>query len=133
MDDRHVPMPFANQLVLAAADIGEPEFSRQYDALSRSANHTTIYVSRWDGALAASSKLHKGGRVGLNPVSRGTMDVVDTNGLDTSLLDVNHGYLFDSQPVLYDLYEIVEDEKTPERRAALYRDDGACCWSFDHR
>lgn len=61
------------------------------------------------------------------------MDVVDTNGLDTSLFDVNHGYLFDSQPVLYDLYEIIDDDKAAERRAALHRDDGDCCWSFDHR
>ena len=93
----------------------------------------TLYVSRWDGALRASRELHKGDRVGLRPISRGGMDVIDTNGLDTSDLDVNHGYLFDSQPVLTDLFELVEADLPPARRSGIPRDEGYCCWNFEHR
>jgi esterase/lipase superfamily enzyme len=130
---RKAVLPISPNVILAAADIGEPEFSQLSGSLSQSTQRVTLYVSRWDGALRASGELHKGDRVGLRPVSRGGMDVIDTNGLDTSDLDVNHGYLFDSQPVLTDLFELVEADLPPARRSGIRRDEGYCCWNFEHR
>jgi esterase/lipase superfamily enzyme len=133
LDDQKAPMPISENVVLAAPDIGESEFVRESDALRHSARRVTLYVSQWDGALRLSSGLHKGDRVGLNPVFRNGMDTIDTNGIDTSLLDLKHSYLFDSQPVLYDLFQLMQTDLDPNRRVGIYRDQGACCWSFEHR
>jgi esterase/lipase superfamily enzyme len=129
---REVTMPISTNVVLAAADIGEAEFSQLSGALSQSTQRVTLYVSRWDGALRASGALHKGDRIGLRPISRSGMDVIDTNGLDTSFLDLNHGYLFDSQPVVTDLSELVEADLPPTKRSLVRRPDGYCCWNFEH-
>jgi esterase/lipase superfamily enzyme len=125
--------PLFNNIVLAAADIKDAEFSQGSDALRNSSRRITLYVSTWDGALLASSGLHKADRVGMEPVQRPGMDVVDTRGLDTSLLDFNHGYLFDSQPVLVDLFQIVHDDKGPNSRVGIRETRDGCCWAFEHR
>jgi hypothetical protein len=56
-------------------------------------------VSRRDIALGVSSALHRETRIGLKGTCPDGMDVIDTEGQDTSARDFYHGYLFDSQPV----------------------------------
>jgi hypothetical protein len=59
-------------------------------------------------------------------------DFFDTEGQDTSARDFYHGYLFDSQPVLYDLGGILQG-LPPEARVGMAQADGKCFWVFEHR
>ncbi len=122
-----------NNIVLAAADINEAQFSQASDALRSSSRRITLYVSTWDAALLASYGLHKMDRIGMQPVQRQGMDVINTEGRDTSLRGFNHGYLFDSQPVLFDLSQLLHDNLGPESRRGIRKADHQGCWTFKHR
>ena len=125
------PGAFAN-IIFAAPDVDEPTFDQCSSALRQEAGRVTIYVSTWDGALLASSGLHKGFRVGLVPAAHDGMDVIDTEGMDTSATNLKHSYLFDSQPVLHDLF-LVTENYPPDRRDSVARTNDGCCWKFEHR
>jgi esterase/lipase superfamily enzyme len=125
--------PLFDNVVLAAADVNEPLFGQISPSICRAASRVTLYVSSWDGALMLSSGLHKGTRVGLLPVHREGMDVVDTLGLDTSLRNLKHSYLFDSQPVLTDMYYLIRKDFPPQERSGLEPTHDGCCWQFEHR
>lgn len=125
------PGRFKN-IIFAAADIDENNFTQAAPKLKTYAGRITIYVSGWDLALQASSALHEGSRVGLHPRCWDGMDVVDTQGQDTSIRDFNHSYLFDSQPVLYDLGGVLQGTP-PDARLGIREPDNECFWVFAHR
>jgi esterase/lipase superfamily enzyme len=125
------PGRFKN-IVFAAADLDQQNFQQASPELKGVAERVTVYVSGRDIALGVSSALHEETRIGFKGTCRDGMDVIDTEGQDTSAQDFYHGYLFDSQPVLYDLGGVLRG-LPPEGRVGIAQAEGKCFWVFEHR
>jgi esterase/lipase superfamily enzyme len=124
--------PFSN-VILAAADIDEDIFPQVASALTSSSSRVTLYVSKWDAALELSNKLHQGTRVGRTVVCRNGMDVIDAQNADKSLLGLYHGYVFDSDLVLDDLFALAWHGDIPQERAHVHQSDDHCTWNLQPR
>jgi len=115
---------FAN-VILAAADVDPYTFNDVAPAIYRVAQRTTLYVSEWDSALRASSFLHRDDRVGLQPEAYHGVDVVDTTGADTSLIQrFGHSYVFDSDDILRDIAALIHHSDPPEIRTGIHQERG---------
>ena len=107
-------------IMLAAADVSAALFKQcatTYAALA--AHRVTNYTYKADKALLASRKLHDQARVGLEPpvfIHNG-IDTISASDLDLDLL--GHGYIASAEPLLYDLGQLIHDNKPPQQRARL--------------
>jgi esterase/lipase superfamily enzyme len=122
-----------DNVALAAADVDEKTFDEFSPALRNASGRVTLYVSQWDVALALSTARHLGYRVGLVPVRRDGMDVIDTDGLQASDKNLKHSYLFESQFVLVDLFYLIRHDDGPDSRVSLVQSANRCCWQFEKR
>lgn len=107
-------------IILAAADVTAPLF-KQYAATyaALAAHRVTNDTYKVDKALIVSRKLHDQSRVGLEPpvfVHDG-VDTISALELDLDLL--GHGYIASAEPLLYDLAQVVHDNKPPRQRSRL--------------
>jgi esterase/lipase superfamily enzyme len=130
--DRKYKSPHLREIVFAAPDVDPNTFNNFSRAVVGGAAKVTVYVSRWDSALRVSSGLHGGDRVGLTRVQWPGMDVIDTRGMETSLVRrLGHSYLFDSGPVLNDLAYLMKGLGPENRQEITQAQDG--CWQLQHR
>jgi esterase/lipase superfamily enzyme len=107
-------------IMLAAADVTATLF-KQYAATyaALAAHRVTNYTYKADKALIVSRKLHDQSRVGLEPpvfVHDG-IDTISVSELDLDVL--GHGYIASAEPLLYDLAQLVHDNKPPRQRSRL--------------
>lgn len=108
------------QIILAAPDVDIDlfrELAAVYPTLSQ---RTTMYVSAKDRALALSSWLQDSDRAGFTPpvtIVSG-IDTVEATKIDVSTL--GHCYYAEAAPVLYDIGDLLQDDKPPARRLRLH-------------
>jgi hypothetical protein len=124
-----------DNVVLAAPDVDEVNFSQAAGALRRIARRVTIYVSEWDGALAASN-IGQADRVGSRLVPRAGIDVVDTVDCDRPpdfFGVLGHSYLYNSDMVLHDLGSLINESQAPEQRIGTDPAGPAGCWRLEKR
>lgn len=110
-----------DRVVLAAPDIDADRFRRDLaPALSRVANHVTLYASSDDKALVASKQVHgypRAGESGESIVVVPGIETVDVSGIDLSLL--GHSYYGNDLSMLHDLYQVVRDRLPARQRRQL--------------
>jgi esterase/lipase superfamily enzyme len=107
------------QIILAAPDLDVDLFKQLATAYPKISDRTTMYVSARDKALAMSSWLQDSDRAGFTPpitVMDG-IDTVEVTDIDLTLL--GHGYFAEAEPVLYDIKELIDSSKPPEKRLRL--------------
>jgi esterase/lipase superfamily enzyme len=107
--------PFG-QIILAAPDVSPILFKNEATAYQKIADRTTLYVSRKDKALLASSRMHKNSRAGFSPPVTivPTIDTIDVSDTDPSLL--GHGYCMDNRDVLRDMHSLLNKNQPPDDR-----------------
>lgn len=120
------------QVLLAAPDVSVRLFHDLARVYPRLSNRTTLYISPADRAVAASSWLHRGDRVGFSP------PITVVEGIDTvvvpgfNLLDLGHGYFAEAGAVLHDMFDLLHGNLAPDRRQRLERqltDSGLSYWT----
>jgi|GEM_PF-6148891 len=110
--------PFA-QILLAAPDISQSLFrqlAREYPKISE---RTTLYVSSKDKALGLSRWLQDTPRAGFTPPVTVVPDIDTVEVTDIDLTLLGHTYFAEAAAVLYDMKELIDDNKPPGRRARL--------------
>jgi esterase/lipase superfamily enzyme len=107
--------PFG-QIILAAPDVSPTLFKNEATAYQSIADRTTLYVSRKDKALSASSWIHGNSRTGFSPPITivPTIDTIDVSNTDLNLL--GHGYCMEDWNVLRDMHSLLNENKPPESR-----------------
>ena len=118
---------------LSKATIDADAFPQIAGPLTSSAKRVTLYVSKWDQALELSTKLHQGNRIGRTLVCHPGMDVIDAQNADKSLLGLYHGYVFDSDLVLDDLFNVIHHGDAPSERAHVHPNNDLCTWRLEPR
>ena len=107
-------------IMLAAADMTAALFKQCAKTyVSLAAHRVTNYTYKADKALMASRKLHDQERVGLEPpvFFYDGVDTISASELDLDLL--GHGYVATADPLLYDLGQLIHDNKPPGKRDRL--------------
>lgn len=109
-----------SQVVLAAPDIDEGRFKQISRAFGKY-EQVTLYASRADRAILASTKLHKLNRAGnaSPPIVIGGLSTVDVTSAGADMFGLGHSYFATSKTVFRDLYYIIKERFTPDRRAGI--------------
>jgi len=104
------------QILLAAPDIDVDLFNQLAIAYPTISERTTMYVSAKDKALAMSSFLQDSNRAGFTPpvTLMDGIDTIEVTNIDLTIL--GHGYFAEAAPVLYDIKELIADNKPPDKR-----------------
>lgn len=124
-----------HEIVLAAPDIDADEFKRDIaPALTRAAQHVTLYASSHDQALVASRFVHgyaRAGDSGEGIVVVPGIETVDVSRIDTSLL--GHSYYGGCGPIIKDLTAVLRDFRSAPERTWLRsaERDGVTYWIYD--
>jgi len=110
-----------HEVLLTAPDIDAEIFRRDIaPAIVNTARRVTLYASSHDAALEASRKVHgypRAGESGENIIVIPGIDTIDVSAVDTSLM--GHSYYGDSDTVLVDMAQLLQEEKPPDLRARL--------------
>ena len=131
----HRPAAFTpGEAAFVAADVYVPLFRQQLPGLLDAAEgRMTLYASRGDRALWASSILHAAERIGhiqgTGPFIARGIETIDATTVDTSLLGIRHGYFSDRVTVLDDLGTLLRERKRAGQRLGLSKPGGY--WAFD--
>ena len=111
-----------NQIVLASPDVDAGQFARVAQRIARLARGVTLYASANDLALAASRRLHGGGRRAGDvptggPVIVAGVDSIDVSEIGTSVLGIGHAEYVDRSELLADIALLMrKGERPPDRR-----------------
>ena len=120
------------QILLAAPDIDVDLFNQLAVAYPLISDRTTMYVSAKDRALSVSSWLQDSDRAGFTPpiTTLDGIDTIEVTNIDLTLL--GHGYFAEAAPVLYDMKDLMEANKEPEKRLRIQARDasGRKYWSI---
>lgn len=111
-------VPFG-QMLLAAPDIDAALFRDLAKLYPQLGQHTTLYVSSKDKALAASGIVHDHPRAGYTPpvtVVPG-IDTVEVSNVDLTFL--GHGYYAAARNVLHDMHNLIMHGSPPKSRMGL--------------
>src|SRR5262249_54469248 len=108
-------------LIFAAPDEDSTVFRNLATAHATIADHTTLYLSSHDRALASSGLIHKAPRAGFVPPVTlvDGIDAIEVMNVDLTLL--GHGYYGAAEAVLYDMRELLIHNTAPDLRARLSR------------
>lgn len=111
------------QIVLAAPDVDAQVFSQLASTLRASCERVTLYASSRDLALRASKIAHAYPRAGESGGNIGNLprivDRIDASAVDTNLL--GHSYYGDNRSVLADIFSLVRDGFSPDKRFGMVR------------
>jgi esterase/lipase superfamily enzyme len=114
-----VKLPIGH-IILAAADVAAEKLTQTAAAYRGLATRSvTNYSYKADVALMTSRELHDRPRAGLEPpifLHQG-FDSISASELDLDLL--GHGYIATAEPLLYDLSQLINDNKPPNKRTRL--------------
>jgi esterase/lipase superfamily enzyme len=124
--------PF-NQIILAAPDVEPTLFENEATTYQSIADRTTLYISKKDKALWASSLIHTNSRTGFSPPVTivPAIDTIDVSNTDLSLL--GHGYCMEDRDVLHDMYDLLTTDRHPDDRYGLVpkKQDSQKYWSIE--
>lgn len=111
------------QIFLAAADLDRDLFLDLAHLYPRHAERTTLYTSRTDLAVYASSRIHSAPRVGLfDPVTRAEgIDTVCVPDFNVDLL--GHSYCAQAEAILSDMGTLLRTNQAPPRQRIEEVDD----------
>lgn len=121
------------QLILGAADIDQTEFRN--NILPKFKNiglRRTLYTSDHDIAMKASSKFRIG-RLRLGQIAESMFLDQDIDTIEASNIvsDSSHGYLFESETLLSDLFYLINENLSPsQRRLREIKKDPLRYWLF---
>lgn|GEM_PF-1822075 len=109
-----------SQVVLAAPDVDEGRF-KQISKTFEKYEQVTLYASRADRAILASTKFHKLNRAGnaSPPLVISGLSTVDVTSAGADMFGLGHSYFATSKTVFRDLYYIIKERFTPDRRAGI--------------
>ncbi len=103
-------LPVLHQLVLAAPDIDAGTLKEMAQSIASVSNHTTLYSSSKDKAIALSCGLHRYPRAGGKPVLiLPGFETIDASEVDSDWLA--HSYFASTWPLLADIYELLRYDK----------------------
>jgi esterase/lipase superfamily enzyme len=125
---REVPALRLNEVVLVAGDVAREDFKQYFSGdVAKTAGRFTIYSTRTDFALFASSAVHHEARVGYGALPDGPfvfkgLDAVDATDAVVDIL--SHGYHLNSKLPQTDLLAVLNGE-TVERRGCVEWTDPA--------
>jgi esterase/lipase superfamily enzyme len=120
--------PF-HHLIFAAPDVDAAVFRDLARDCRDIANHSTLYVSSHDRAIASSGIIHQAPRAGFVPpvtIVKG-IDTIEVSNVDLTLL--GHGYYGAAEGVLYDMRELLVYD-TPAKSRARVSDSGQGYWQI---
>jgi esterase/lipase superfamily enzyme len=133
--DKPSAPPRFGQIILAAADMDRDALRERVPVLTKLAERITLYVSTVDRALLYGRRFHKGeqpraGEGGKGLVVMPGMDTVDVTSVSESF--IGHSYFGISRGVLGDIYELLHNNRPPEKRFGLFRvkDPEGDYWAF---
>jgi esterase/lipase superfamily enzyme len=124
-----IPRPVFHHLIFAAPDVFVTEFDFALSRLRNQSNRITLYVSERDRPLECSMTFHNGnaraGQAGAHIVPRVDVDTIDVTLADpqqpaSAPCRGNHSYIFENEPVITDLHQLVNLDAPPDRRRRLY-------------
>lgn len=109
-----------SQVVLAAPDVDAGRF-RQIARIFEKYEQVTLYASRADRAILASAKLRRLNRAGdaSPPIVLKDLSTIDVTSAGAEMFGLGHSYFATSQTVFRDLYYIIKERFTPDRRAGI--------------
>ena len=114
--------PF-NQIVLTAPDIDLGTFTQLAQAIvGNVGQRITLYASSNDVALQLSKKYQKYQRAGdtvPDVLVLSGIDTIDVSAVDTSFF--GHSYYVENRSVLRDIFELIREGASPDRRFGLRR------------
>jgi esterase/lipase superfamily enzyme len=125
-------MPVAiGHIVLAAADMTAAffeQYAHLYAQLAR--KRVTNYTHRGDRALTLSVAVNGTERVGLEPpvFVHPALDTVSVSALDLDLL--GHGYVASAAPLLYDVADLLHNDRAPHERVRCQRHESGAYWTL---
>ena len=107
------------QIFLAAPDISPTLFRNLAEVYPDNSERTTLYVSRKDRALGASSWLHHTDRVGLMPPATVVRDIDTIEVSSVDVTQLGHSYIGDADALLYDMRTLIMNNTPPDKRIRL--------------
>jgi esterase/lipase superfamily enzyme len=120
--DKGADLSHVSELILAAADFNEVEFSdvaRGYAQMRQTGTHTTIYAASNDFALRCSKIVHSYYRLGESSPKMAIftdIDSVDASNAAPGRRAFGHSYVSDSMEVLGDMQDVVLQHLAPGSR-----------------
>lgn len=107
------------QIILAAPDVDKDIFENLAQVYPTISDRTTLYISSKDLAVKASELVHDYPRAGFfPPVTRVPgIDTIIVSNIDMSVL--GHGYFAEAAAVLYDMFQLLQNNAPPDRRIRL--------------
>lgn len=117
-------VPLLDQVVLAAPDVAVDEFGQLVVKAAPAAQHFTLYVSKGDTALQASSFLNDMARAGDS--SEGVLilpgvDTIDATAAESDV--VGHSYYGENRAILADIFSLLKTGMPPDQRFGLQAAD----------
>lgn len=108
------------QIILAAPDVDADVFSKLAIIYPTVSSRTTLYTSTKDWALQASAIFHQFDRAGFYPPIAliPGIDTVQVSNVELTLL--GHSYYAQAGTVLNDMFDLIHDNKEPNKRIRLY-------------
>jgi esterase/lipase superfamily enzyme len=110
------------QVALTAPDIDAAVFRQLAATLTRAAQRVTLYASGSDRALQASQRFQgyqRAGDTNPNVVVVNGIETIDVSATDTDLIGIGHSYYGDRKSVLADLFYLIKEGLSADRRAGL--------------
>lgn len=115
-----------SQIVLAAPDVDTGRF-KQIAKVFGHYDQVTLYASRDDRAIKVSRAVKSLPRAGdaNPPIVMTGLSTVDVTAVAGELFGMGHSYIAATSPVFRDLYYIIQEGLSPEKRAGIRKcDDG---------
>ncbi|MDO6142745.1 alpha/beta hydrolase [Paenarthrobacter aurescens] len=114
-------------IILAAPDVDVPLFRRLATAYPAISDRTTMYVSKWDGALALAKALQTSDRAGFSPPVTVLPDIDTVQVRSFDLSTFGHGYYAKARGVIADMQSVLlglgQNQERIQMRAEPPSDD----------
>jgi esterase/lipase superfamily enzyme len=113
------------EVVMAAPDIDQATFRLNYaPKLLNLGPRFTLYASSYDLALGSAELLHGGNRLGMGGQSlfaTNGVDSIDASAIKKPFFGLNHSYFGDNTEVLSDIFFLVRQRLSADKRPRLQR------------
>lgn len=108
------------QIILAAPDVDVDQFNRLASVYPTLSSRTTLYISSRDWAIRASAIFHQYDRVGFYPPIALIPGIDTVQVSNVELTALGHSYYAEAGPVLNDMFDLIHENKEPNKRIRLY-------------
>ncbi|WLG92517.1 alpha/beta hydrolase [Pseudomonas cucumis] len=111
-----------SQIVLAAPDVDAGRF-KQIGKVFGAYEQVTLYASQHDRAIQLSRSLRSLPRAGDSspPIVLDHLSTVDVTAVGREMFGLGHSYIATTSKVFRDLYYIIQERLTPDRRAGIQK------------